>query len=156
MKSEVLRESIKKIDFYRNSSRRARELADTIVRMENDAADLRDRAKNTDDLYIKSSRQATADHTDECRTSILISILCMAAHVNEKHKVVQDEMKILSVSSTSRDIAMSIERCLEFSRKMELIRKRKRILRGVKWLAAGLIIGAINTATILWVGLKFF
>jgi len=159
MEAKLLRESIRKIDFY--SNRIARDSADSIIRMERDVAELREKAKNTDDWSLKSSHEFTADHIDECRTAVIAMILSSAAQVNEEHEVVQDELRILSVSSTSRDVAMSIERCLEFSKKMKPAERkvdkrtrRKRILTGVKWIAAGLIIGAINTAIVIWIGLS--
>ena len=159
MEAKLLRESIRKIDFY--SNRIARDSADSIIRMENDVAELREKAKNTDNMSLRLSHESTANHIDECRTAVIAMILSSAAQVNEEHEVVQDELRILSVSSTSRDVAMSIERCLEFSKKMKPAEgkvdkrtRRKRILTGVKWIAAGLIIGAINTAIVLWIGLS--
>jgi len=162
MESKLLRESIRKIAYA--TDRRARHSADSIIRMENDVAELREKAKNTDNMSLRLSHESTANHIDECRTAVIAMILSSAAQVNEAHEVVQDELKLLSVSSTSRDVAMSIERCIEFSRKMQppperkidKRTRRKRILTGVKWITAGLIIGAINTAIVLWVGLNFF
>jgi len=183
MESKLLYDSIRKIGY--STDKGARESADNLIDLENRVAKLRDMARNTDVMFCKSSLQATADQINECRTSIIAMILSIAAQVNEEHEVVQAELRILSVSSTSRDVAMSIERCLEFSRKMhpfeeraktlneatktpaeeartfqevtktlEEKTKRRKKLSGWKMAALGLVVGAINTAIVIWIGLS--